>query len=90
MTGEAPVTETREISLSSGIIRVLGRVGVGRGVPGNNPHREILLDFGRKVAEGLPDVVMNDPEVKKTSLVDDDGGEFGAAGTAAEVGTKVA
>lgn len=35
-------------------------------------HRVMVLDFGRKIAEGEPDVVMSNPEVKKAYLGGDD------------------
>ena len=91
MTGEAPVPEARETSPRSGGARAFGHVkfGVDRGVARNIIPRVIALEFGRKVAEGLPEDVMNDPEVKRASIGKDDG-EPWTAGAVAEAGAKVA
>jgi len=35
-------------------------------------HRVAVLDFGQKIAEGLPDEIMNNPRVKSAYLGDDD------------------
>ncbi|MQX37544.1 ABC transporter ATP-binding protein [Roseospira navarrensis] len=37
-------------------------------------HRVAVLDFGQKIAEGLPDEIMNNPRVKTAYLGEDDGG----------------
>jgi branched-chain amino acid transport system ATP-binding protein len=35
-------------------------------------HRIVVLDFGKKIAEGAPDVVIDDPQVRKAYLGEDD------------------
>jgi branched-chain amino acid transport system ATP-binding protein len=35
-------------------------------------ERVIVLDFGQKIAEGLPDEIMSNPYVKKAYLGEDD------------------
>ena len=52
-------------------------------------HRLIVLDFGRKIAEGLPEEVMDDPEVKKAYLGEDED-EPGGAAADTGAGEKVA
>jgi len=52
-------------------------------------HRLIVLDFGRKIAEGLPEEVMDDPEVKKAYLGEDED-EPGGGGADTGAGEKVA
>jgi branched-chain amino acid transport system ATP-binding protein len=52
-------------------------------------HRLIVLDFGRKIAEGLPEEVMDDPEVKKAYLGEDED-EPGVAAADTGAGEKVA
>jgi branched-chain amino acid transport system ATP-binding protein len=51
-------------------------------------HRVMVLDFGRKIAEGVPDEIMENPEVKKAYL----GGEEEAisAAPSGPAGEKVA
>ena len=58
-------------------------------------HRVMVLDFGRKIAEGEPDVVMSNPEVKKAYLGGDDGDDdddarAGPATTAAVAAAAIA
>jgi len=49
-------------------------------------HRVMVLDFGRKIAEGLPEEVLEDEHVKKAYLgIDDDAAEPAAAGARAGV-----
>lgn len=43
-------------------------------------HRVAVLDFGQKIAEGLPDEIMSNPRVKAAYLGDDDDANAAAAG----------
>jgi branched-chain amino acid transport system ATP-binding protein len=48
-------------------------------------HRVMVLDFGRKIAEGSPDMVMSDPEVRKAYLGGGVEAEADASAAAGEV-----
>jgi branched-chain amino acid transport system ATP-binding protein len=51
-------------------------------------HRVIVLDFGRKIAEGVPDEIMDNPEVKTAYLGDEE--ESISAAPSGPSGEKVA
>lgn len=91
MTGESPVLEARDISLNFGGVRALGQVGFGvvRGFPLDIPDRLIVPDRDRKIADEPHTATINDPEVERAYLGEDDG-EPSAAGTVAEAGAKLA
>ena len=91
MTGEAPVPEARETSVSFGSVRALGHVGfdVHRSAAVDSSHLVIALDFGRRIADDRHTAATNNPGVKKACLGEGNS-EPGAAGTIAEAGKKVA
>ena len=66
MTGEAPVPKAREMSLSPGGVRSLGRVGfgVGRGVAFDISHQAIALNLGEDDGRPLAAGAVAEPGAK--------------------------
>ena len=50
------------------VVMIEHDMGVGMGIS----HRVVGLDFGKKIASGLPDEVMANPQVRKAYLGEDD------------------